>query len=66
MSATEHLLLFGKIGKPDDVVSVRFDEVAGTLTPLDSVKVGLSPDYIERHPKHSDLVSSFSTAPRPV
>jgi hypothetical protein len=50
MSATEHLLLFGKIGKPDDVVSVRFDEVAGTLTPLDSVKVGLSPDYIERHP----------------
>ena len=50
MSATEHILVFGKIGKPDDVVSVRFDEVEGTLTPLASVQVGLSPDYIERHP----------------
>jgi hypothetical protein len=50
MSPTRHLLVFGKIGKPDDVVSVGFDEAADTLKPLASIKVGRSRDYVERHP----------------
>jgi hypothetical protein len=33
--------VFGKIGKLKDIVSVFFDEAAGTLTPLAPTEVGL-------------------------